>query len=288
MNHQKIYKLTSIGRPVDPAYPTNKAVLVILPLVLFAGFGLALLKGVVVTDATLEGLRLALIAFGGWALARELAPDDQAAAFVCMFLATLGGLWADEAGILIVFATLGLVRLVNRSTGLQAKLSDSFILILLAFLVVYSTESPFYALVATVAFLLDGMLRDPVRRHWIFAIFSFIGMVVYMVDHDVSLEMITAPDTLAEWLSVLFLVLFAFMIILLPKPAALGDIGRKTLSRKRVRGGMLVALLALLQGLNLIQDVVVIACVIAGVCLGSVFRKSFSNPAPSGESSELE
>lgn len=280
MNHQKMYKLTSIGRPLNPAYLTNKAVLIILPIVLLAGITLGWLEGLGTADSLVNGLRFALIAFAGWALARELAPDDQSTAFICMFLAVVAGTRVPDAGVLIVFATMGLVRLVNRSTGLPARMGDSLVLMLITFLVVYSTQSPFFALVAAIAFALDGILRDPVRRHWIFAVFSFIGMIVYMVDNDVTLGMLSAPDSLAEWLSFLFLVLFLFNIIRLPRPMSVSDIGAKRLSLKRVKGGMLVAALAVLQGINLVQDVIIIASIIAGICIGSVFRRAFSSPSP--------
>ncbi len=278
MNPKNIYKLTSIGRPLDPAWPTNKAVMFILPVVLLVGFALKMVMGMEAVTALVAGLMLALIAFGGWALARELAPDDGAVAFLSMSLAVAAGWRYEDAGVLVLFATLGLVRLVNRSTGQGARLSDSFILMALIFLVVYGTESPFFALVGIVAFTLDGIFREPVRRHLVFAIFSFIGMVIYMVDHDVIWHILSAPDSLAEWFSVLFLVLFAFTLVLLPKPSSLGDMDQRPLSRKRVRGGMLVGMLAVTQGLNVVQDVVVIASVIAGICIGSVFRKAFSNP----------
>ena len=287
MKHDRLYQLTSIGRPLDPAWPTNKAVMIILPVVLLAGIALRLwLTGMGAGPAAMSGLMLALIAFVGWALARELAPDDQASAFIAMAVATIAGWRNPQAGVLIVFATMALVRIVNRSTGLPARLGDSLAVLALTFVVVYTTDSPFFALAAAVAFALDGGLRDPVRRHWLFALVCVIGMVVYMVDHDVTFDMLTAPDTLAEWMSVLFLVLFVFYLLRLPAPASSGDIDGKPLSHRRVRGGGLVALLAAAQGLGTLQDVVIVTSVIAGICIGSVFRKAFSHPTPARESIE--
>ena len=51
-----VYRLTSIARPVDPRYPTNRALLVVLPLIGVASVGLSGLLG-------LDGgaLRVALI-----------------------------------------------------------------------------------------------------------------------------------------------------------------------------------------------------------------------------------
>ena len=37
MAHHRIYKYTSIGRPLEPEYPTNKAVLILMPLAALLG-----------------------------------------------------------------------------------------------------------------------------------------------------------------------------------------------------------------------------------------------------------
>ena len=67
-----VYRITSIARPVDPAVPTNRAVLVVVPLAAALGAGLALAG---LTEGSPGGVALtaALATFGVWALARDLA-----------------------------------------------------------------------------------------------------------------------------------------------------------------------------------------------------------------------
>jgi len=57
------------------------------------------------------------------------------------------------------------------------------------------------------------------------------------------------------------------------------DVHDRPLDVNRVRGGMLVALCAALQGIQSPAAVAVIVASIAGVCVGMAFRKSFKAPS---------
>lgn len=279
MAYHRIYKYTSIGRPLDPAYPTNRAVLILMPLGALLGAAAAWAAGETGMRVAQQAVFSLLIVFCSWALARELDPDDPVAAFISMVLATAAALVVDAPGILIVFATLGLVRIVNRSTGLTAKTSDSVILMLLVFAVIYTSQSPFFGMVAALAFVLDGSLKQPSRQQWIFALICLGATVVYMVDHKIGIGYLSAPDSLFGWLALLFLLLFALDTLLLKQVHSHGDVGNRPLDPARVRGGMVVGLFAALQGIARPENVVIIVSVIAGIGIGIAFRKGFKAPA---------
>lgn len=283
MAYHRLHKYTSIGRPLEPRYPSNKAVLLLLPVGAVIGAVSAWTGGASAVEALQQALVFALVVFGSWALARELDPDDHLAAFISMTVAVLAALVVKDPGLLIVFATLGLVRIVNRTTGLVARMSDSILCVGLALLVMYSTSSPFYGLVAALAFILDGSLREPLRNQWVFGLVCIGGTVVYMVDHDIGLGSIPAPDALHEWLALLFLLIFALNTLLLKKVYSKADANGKVLDLNRVRGGMAVGLIAALQGLTRPESVVIIVAAIAGICIGMAFRKGFKAPVSSKE-----
>lgn len=278
MAYHRIYKYTSIGRPLEPGFPTNKAVLILMPLGALLGAVIAWMEGQTGVALLQQAMTLLLIVFGSWALARELGPDDHIAGFISMAAAVIAGLLAGSPGLLIVFATLGLVRIVNRSTGLAARKSDSVLLMVLAILVIYTTASPFFGIVAALAFILDGSLKDPLRHQWVFGLVCFGGTVVYMVDHDIGLGHLAIPDSLFEWLSLIFLLIFALNTLLMKKVHAKGDANGKRLDVTRVRGGMAVGLFAALQSIVRPDEVVIIVAVIAGISIGSAFRKGFKAP----------
>lgn len=279
MSYHRIYKYTSIGRPLVPAHWTNKAVLILMPLAALLGAVMAWLgnsQGMQILQGAISYL---LIAFGSWALARELFPDDNSAAFVSMALAILAALSFDSPGILIVFATLGLVRIVNRSTGMAARKTDSIIVTLLVFWVIYATRSPFYGAVAALAFVFDGSLKNPLRHQWVFALICFGGMIVYMVDHDVGLAYFSAPDSLIEWLSLIALLILALDLFLLKKIRSVADLNGQPLDLTRVKGGMAVGLVAAFQGLGTLENVILLVATVAGIAFGMAFRKAFQVPA---------
>ena len=277
----RIYRYTSIGRPLDPAYPTNKAVLLLMPVAAVLGAIVGWQRGGDLVHILQQALAFALILFAAWALARELDPDDNPVAFISLVCAMLVALTVSSPGVLIVFVTLGLVRIVNRSTGLPARRTDSIILMLLSVAVIYWTESPLFGLVAALAFFLDGSLRDPLRTQWIYGFVCLGGTIVYMVDHDITIGHLSAPDALFEWLAVVFLLMFALDTALMRTVRATGDCGGRTLDVNRVRGGMAVGLCAALQGVYAPANVAVIVAVIAGICIGMAFRKGFRAPAAS-------
>jgi len=281
--YHRIHKYTSIGRPLEPEFPSNKAVLILLPVGAVIGAFSSWLHHGAAIQALHQALVFMLVVFGSWALARELDPDDHLAAFISMAAAVLATLLVDAPGLLVVFTTLGLVRIVNRSTGLAARKSDSILCMLLTLLVMYSTASPFFGLVAALAFILDGTLKEPLRHQWIFGLVCLGGTIVYMVDHDIALGPVPAPDTLFEWLALLFLLIFALNTLLLKKVWSKGDASGKTLDLNRVRGGMAVGLFAALQGLMRPDGVVIIVATIAGICIGMAFRKGFKAPVGNRE-----
>lgn len=278
MANHRIYQYTSLGRPPDLSASAARAVVYLLPAVALLGAVMGWLRTGDVSGALYSALVYALALYGSWALARELDPDDSPAAIISLAAGVLAVLLVEAPGILIVFVVLGLVRMVNRSSGLPAKRSDSFSLMVLSIFLIYTNEAPLFGAVAALAFFLDGSLRDPLRSQWVYGLVCLGGMVVYMVDHDVGLQLLAAPQSLFQWLSLLFILIFALDSFLLKRVKTRGDVNSLRLDVSRVRGGMAVAFLAALQGLNHPQKVVIIVATIAGLCIGMAFRKSFKAP----------
>ena len=198
MAYHRIYRYTAIGRPLDPSWPSNKAVLVLMPLGAVLGAAAAWTAGAAGVDLLLAAVELLLIVFASWALARELDPDDSPAAFISMAVAVAVALAVADPGILVVFATLGLVRIVNRSTGMTARKSDSVLVVLLVFLVMYSQQSPFFGAVAALAFILDGSLKQPLRHQWIFALLC-LGSVREIFGSGTLFGMQLFHDRFQDW-----------------------------------------------------------------------------------------
>ena len=116
----KLTDVTTLGRPVDPRYPTNLAVVVLSPVVVVAGTIYRLVSGYALLEGVLWGIGAGLAVFLAWALGRELDPDHDLSAFVGAGLTVFGLLLTGLPSLLVLFWLLLALRVVNRSTGLPA------------------------------------------------------------------------------------------------------------------------------------------------------------------------
>ena len=159
-----MYRFTSLARPIDPAYLTNRALLIVLPVVGLISSGLASFQDVGSSplSAAFSGM---LVAFAAWALTRELAPDFQGAAFVALALAWISSVALGTDRVLLLFVALVLVRAVNRSTGLPWRPFDTFSVLGFCAWAAINTQQPLILLIASVAFALDATLEQPLRLH---------------------------------------------------------------------------------------------------------------------------
>lgn len=276
ISHDRIYKITSIGRPLDPSYATNKAVLLLMPVAGIAAVAAAFLRGASGPEIATAALAGVIVIFGAWALARELVPDDNLTAFVSMGLAFATLLVVDSPGLLFLFATLFLVRIVNRSVGLPARITDSIIVVLLIVLAIYSTHSPLFGIVGALAFTFDAIIRDGQRHQLVFAALCLAGSGIYGIQYGIGVDDPMPFPAGVMWLVVTVSVVYAATILLTRRIESLGDVTGAPLSLSRVRAGMVISLLAASQALILGASGVNIASMVwatlTGVAVGGVRR----------------
>ena len=274
MSEHRVYRVTSIGRPVEPKYPTNKAILVLMPVAALIAGVVTLMQGVGLGGSVWGALEALLIVFACWALGRELAPDDNPAAFVGTALAFVSLWWWPSPSLLLLFTALALARVVNRSTGLTARVGDSVIVTALVIWTMVSLQNPLAGVVAALALMLDARLADPNRRQWLFAIVCLTAVVIQVwLIGGANLEVMFQPG-LQYVLTAVTLLAFLVLSLSLRSVSSVGDIGGRALNPARVRGGMLVVwLLSLqtgLQGPGAIEREMPLVAVMAGVMLGNL------------------
>ena len=274
MSQHRIYRVTSIGRPIEPKYPTNKAILLLLPVAALIAGVVTLMQGDGGGASATGALVAFLVVFGCWALGREMAPDDDPAAFIGTALGFIALWWWPSPSLLLLFAALALSRIVNRTTGLTARLRDSVIVSALVIWTMFSLQNPLVGVVAALAFLLDARLADPNRRQWMFAgvCLTAVAVQVWLIGSD-TLEVTFLPEPQYVTAAVT-LVAFLVISLSLRSVSSRGDVGGLMLNPSRVRGGMLVVwLLALgtgLQGPGALEIVMPVLAVMAGVVLASL------------------
>ena len=275
IDQHRIYKRTSIARPLDPSYATNQAVLALMPLAGIAAGVTAILRGATGPQIAAAAFAGVIVVFGAWALARELVPDDNPTAFVSMALAFATFLVVDSPRLwLLLVATLFLVRIVNRSVGLPARITDSILVFVLVTATVYSTHSPLFGVVGGLAFTLDAMMRGGQRHQWVFAAMCLAGAGIYGFQNGLGVGAAASSSAAVLGSVATISVLYVAMISVTRRIDSSGDATGVPLSLPRVRGGMLIGLLAALQALMLGPSGATAASIVwatlAGVIVGGV------------------
>ncbi len=277
-----MYRFTSIARPVDPRYPTNLAVLVLVPLVGALAAGVRLYRdGGEVLPYAVTAMLVAIVA---WALTRELAPDDDRTAFVAMALALAALFFVEAGSVLILFVALLLVRIVNRSTGLPARSFDSASVAGLTIWAAFTLGQPLLSLVGALAFAADALLED--GRRWQLApaaaCFAAFAMISLTEPFPVAANLAAG-----EWAFVA-VVASAYVLATLgiKHVRSVGDVAGAPLSPMRVRIGMAIGLLVAAQSLvadggAALSDSPLWACLVAvplGAGVASRLKRTSGQP----------
>jgi hypothetical protein len=164
-------KFTSIGRPIDPNYPTNRVIAILAALVALVATVLKLTTGLALLQSAIWGLSAGLAIFLTWAICRELDPDNDLSAFVAVGWALIGLIFWGLPNAGSLFWILLAVRVVNRTTGLSATLFDSLGVTALGSWLSFQGNWGIGFLTA-VAFFLDAQLPSGKQQQMLFAVLS--------------------------------------------------------------------------------------------------------------------
>jgi hypothetical protein len=242
----KLSDVTAVGRAVDVRYPTNRAIVLLAAAVTAGGTGVRLAGDEAVLDALGWGVRAGLAVFFAWALARELDPDHDLAAFVAAGLMVAGLFSFDLPDLLAMLWWVVALRVVNRSTGLPARILDSAGLLGLGAWLAWQRGWP-YGLWTAVAFLIDGLLPAPRRRHLALAgaMVVITGVVVVVQGSPARMGDLPWPMVAAIGATTL---LFGVVMVTTRRLRAVCDYTGAPLELWRVWAGQGVALVAALLG----------------------------------------
>ena len=165
---QQLYAWSGLWRPLSFQIFSHRLVLLcMLSAFLIAGCLYFYLAEQDVGRAASFGLGMGLAVFISWALARELDPDAPWAAFVVVGLSTIAlWLWPNPDLVLLFFILL-MLRLVNRSSGVPARLADVLLLIAYTTWLLYQGQL-IAGVLATAAFWSNSKPPEaqPSHKYW--------------------------------------------------------------------------------------------------------------------------
>jgi len=161
-------------------------------------------------------------------------------------------LWQNINFVMIFWFILG-ARILNRTTGLPARIFDVLILIVLSLILGYFVR-PEFAMLSSVLLLIDFNFDKNQKFEIIFVIIGILGFIVSLSLFDskwfsnpISLEYL--------WLSIIFISLFLITIVTTKELISKCDITKATILTNRVKAAQLFVLFSLIIILLLYGDV---------------------------------
>lgn len=239
---QLLHAWTGLGRPLSPAWYTHRILLLCIAVAFGTAAGLQyFLVEQDWSSAAAAGFRIAGAVFLSWALARELHPDAPWAAFGAVALCTVGLWFWPRPDLLLLFHTLLLLRLINRSTGIPAKPLDVLLLLGLTAWLLYLGHL-MAGVLAAVAFWSNGRLPAPQEKHK-FLILPVVIAFAWAIAYQPHLA---APQPLSTTTTILVIALatgFALFARGLKEVKSLADADNTLLYYKRVQSAQVLTLL---------------------------------------------
>lgn len=239
---RRMASMSSIGRPLDPSYPTNIAIMIITLLAGIGFGGWALLRGAGLGDSAYMGLLGGFAAFAGWMFCRELDPDRPYLAFAGAVLALAGFALRGPYGALALFALVTLLRIVTRTVGPAARVGDAVVALVLMALAMFWGFDWQLGLAGALAFALDALLPGGRPRQWVFVGISLLLSLALIVINagfpaprvDLGLPWIIGGGFVS--------LSFATAIMLCREINSRCDLGDRPIQPARIRAAMAVAL----------------------------------------------
>lgn len=232
------YEITTLGRKLDLEYPNNRLIIQLATLVTISALVFYLIITKEISTSFVYGIKAGITIFLLWAIAREMDPDHESAAFIPVILTLPHVIIFGLHPIFPLIWFLLLLRLVNRSTGAKAGIIDSLAILSIGAFLTYQLSWVF-GTISALGFFLDGRLSSPYRGHLIPAVLLLLysGLALIHEITDVVMDM-----------SLLKIVAFTVMILLaLPlftnrdTIISIGDRTGERLDEQRIKATQLLA-----------------------------------------------
>ncbi|MFN8378857.1 MAG: hypothetical protein U0452_09315 [Anaerolineae bacterium] len=237
-----VYRYTSIGRTLDPRYPTNVLILVLALVGGLAGGALALIGGRDLGSAFVAGLWAAVATFLAWVITRDIDPDYPYSAFASAGVALVACLLLGEPR-LDLLALIGVsvsLRLISRVVGPACRWTDSVGILVVA-LVLAVTGHGLESVMMGIAFALDGLMLPPLRRHLGFAAIAVVAGVLALIAEPVT---VVRPEGATANVLFAIVLAFGFLLITTHHVTSPCDVAGYELSAARVQAAMVWLLAA--------------------------------------------
>jgi hypothetical protein len=262
------YRLTSINRPLDPNYPTNRLIILIGVVVLIISSLFHFSANNTASTSIIYGTKAGISIFLVWAISREVDPDREIAAFVPVILSLIPVMIYGMQPLLALYWLLLVLRIVNRSTGSKAGILDILTALLIGLYISYEVIW-IVGILTAAAFFIDSRISAPERVHLLASIIMAVfTLFIISGGNNIAIADISLMRTLAL---ISMILLFLPFIVSSEKPKSKGDRTREPLEAIRVKMGDILFLTTAISFIFVDTDYTaswpVLWCIAAGIGL---------------------
>jgi len=234
----------TLARGLDPTYLPNKILILLLPFLFILSIGWSFILGQTLTQSIISSVIQLLLVFLCWAIARELDPDHDYAAFFSLPLLFHPLVFGKE-NILILFWFVIALRILNQTTGKRVSSTDMIGFVFLTLLSVILSSAVLLIPLAISVILLSSLLSKNQSNHLLLSLPLFPSFLLFLL---------ITPETLTFLRPSLFTIAFiAFSSILMffitattHEIQCTGDFSPQHLSVKRTQSAQIMGLLCVL------------------------------------------
>lgn len=238
--------ISSIARPLHFSYSTNIAVAIIILVVLVGGTVFQLAEGLGIFQGFIWAIQLSFTLFLAWAITREIDPDHDLSAFVALGLTLAGYVTTGPLGLAQLILMLFVFRLLNRTTGLPLRITDSLFILGLGLWLLFNGWYV-YGVMLALAFAWDSKLSGLNVRHLLYSAIALTATIIMFFIAPVF------PQFNLNKMEILFFliaaILFGFVILTTRKVRSKDDNHNKKIDTKRIRAAQSIALITLIAGI---------------------------------------
>ncbi len=244
---QALSRFSTLARPIDPAYPTNLAIVGLSGLAFLIAILLNLSSGLSLLDNVINAIYVGLAIFFTWVVAREIDPDyDYSALLGAVLTAILLFFISPPPNILALFWAVVITRIANRSAGLPVRIGDTLMVMGLGSALTWSGNWG-YGFITTAALALDGWLTPSFPRHRLFA---GLMLIITIILFSLNGMMFGVGEALSLQIGVgliIITLLFLWVISQSGTTQTVGDLTGDLLTPQRIQVAQVMALLIALQ-----------------------------------------
>ena len=249
-----VKNLSTIGRPVDIHYFTNRIITLLMSLIFIITFFMEFLRKYIIVESLIFAVIYSLSVFVCWALSRELDPEYDYSAFIGIIFLFLPFFMINGMNLFFILWLLFSLRMINHTTGRPAGIVDIFFYLILTVLFSFILY-PIIAILAAIAFIFDLWYSERKNINILLIIVLFLIFIIstfYGSGDLYNFFNLSNNQLIFSSISILFMF---YVIATTTTMNTLCDTGDKKINARQVQAAQIFAVFTVLSFIFLYGEI---------------------------------